>query len=85
MTLSEKFRNIIQDNIVVFDGEADFSDDDNFFELGFVNSLFAMKLVSFIETEFDFQIENEDLELSNFNTINNIVAFVHKKVGNVYV
>lgn len=53
--------------------------DDNIFELGFVNSLFAMQMVSFIENEFDFEIRNDELNLDNFKSINSILAFISSK------
>ena len=45
MEIKEKIRGFIEENLVVFEDEATFSDDDNIFELGFVNSLFAMRMV----------------------------------------
>lgn len=58
----------------------DLTDGDDFFEKGFVNSLFAMQLVMFVEKEFSLRVEDEDLELQNFNTINGISNFVQRKV-----
>lgn len=68
------------DNLVVFKEEAIFSGDDNFFEMGFVNSLFAMKLVEFIEEEFNFDVDNEELNEDNFFSINSIESFVTAKL-----
>ncbi|MGF9909702.1 phosphopantetheine-binding protein [Brevibacillus porteri] len=79
MQLHEQIRDFILANLVVFDDDVDFTNDDNIFELGFVNSLFAMKLVTFIESEFRMTIESDEMEISNFNTINNIVNFIQSK------
>ncbi|ASJ53836.1 phosphopantetheine-binding protein [Brevibacillus formosus] len=79
MQLHEQIREFILANLVVFDDDVDFTNDDNIFELGFVNSLFAMKLVTFIESEFRLTIESDEMEISNFNTINNIVNFIQSK------
>ncbi|HEY1110909.1 MAG TPA: acyl carrier protein [Opitutaceae bacterium] len=49
--------------------DADFSDDDDIFALGLVNSLMAMQLVLFLEKEFGLQFNNQDLDLSNFRSI----------------
>ena len=57
------------------------ADDDNIFESGLVNSLFAMQLVSFIEEEFEISIENEELDLDNFKDVNSIAALVSSKLG----
>lgn len=60
--------------------ERDVKDNDNIFELGLVNSLFAMQLVNFVEQEFDITVENEDLDLDNFKDINSILSLVESKV-----
>lgn len=57
----------------------DLKDDDDIFALGFVNSLLAMQLVSFVEKEFAISIEDEDLDLDNFRTIASIGRLVAKK------
>ena len=54
-------------------------DQDDIFAMGFVNSLFAMQLVLNIEREFHITVEDEDLDINNFNTIDNMVAFISRK------
>ena len=54
-------------------------DEDDFFALGFVNSLFALQLVMWVEKEFAVSIEDEDLDIQNFNTINSIAGLVERK------
>lgn len=61
--------------------KSDLRDDDDFFSLGFVNSLFALQLVMFVEKEFKFKVENEDLDLKNFNSISAITAFISRKTS----
>ncbi|MFE0556341.1 acyl carrier protein [Paenibacillus lautus] len=78
MEIKQKIRNFIESNLVVFEDEAVFTDDDHIFQKGFVNSLFAMKLLSYIEQEFGFTVSNEDLDIANFSTLNNIVKLIEK-------
>jgi acyl carrier protein len=52
---------------------------DDIFAMGFVNSLFAMQLVLFVEQEFGITVEDEDLELDNFRTVERITALVERK------
>lgn len=66
-------------NLIVFDEEANFTDDDNIFKKGFVNSLFAMKLLEYVEKTFKISIDEEDMDLSNFSSVNNIINLVDKK------
>lgn len=54
-------------------------DGDNIFEKGFVNSLFALQLVTFLESEFDLMVENEDLNLDNFSSVAGMEQFVIRK------
>ena len=54
-------------------------DDDDIFALGFVNSLFAMQLVTWVENEFGVQIEDEDLDVENFNSITAISGLIMRK------
>jgi methoxymalonate biosynthesis acyl carrier protein len=57
----------------------DLQEDEDIFALGFVNSLFAMQLVAFVEKEFEISIENEDLDLDNFRTINALSGLIERK------
>ncbi|MEM6806551.1 MAG: phosphopantetheine-binding protein [Bacteroidota bacterium] len=81
MNLSKKVRAFIVENLFVLDDEDDFLDSDNIFELGYVNSLFAMKLLNYVETEFDLTVENEEMDIQNFSSINAIVHLIEKKLG----
>ncbi|MEG4391407.1 acyl carrier protein [Microcoleus sp. BROC3] len=62
-------------------GDYDLQDNEDIFGLGFVNSMFAMQLVLFVEQEFKISIENEDLEIDNFNTVNALVNLVERKTA----
>jgi methoxymalonate biosynthesis acyl carrier protein len=59
--------------------DLELGDDEDFFELGFVNSLFAMQLVMFIESEFDLHIEDDELDIANFLSLNAIANLVERK------
>ena len=79
MNLKEKVRSFITENLIVLEDEDDFLDSDNIFELGYVNSLFAMKLLNFVEQEFDFTVENEEMDIQNFSSVDAITQLVEKK------
>lgn len=57
------------------------ADDEDIFALGFVNSLLAMQLVQFVEKEFGIAVEDDDLDLDNFRSLNAIDALVERKSG----
>lgn len=54
-------------------------DSDNIFKLGFVDSMFALQLVYFVEKEFQVAVDDDDLDLSNFNSVDAIDRFVKSK------
>ena len=57
----------------------DLKNDEEIFSLGFVSSMFAMQLVEFVESEFQIDVESEDLEIENFSTLNAIAHLVARK------
>jgi methoxymalonate biosynthesis acyl carrier protein len=67
--LSEHLRNI------------DIADDEDLFGAGLVNSLFAMQVVLFVEKAFGLAVENDDLDLDNFRSIDALVALVSRKLA----
>jgi methoxymalonate biosynthesis acyl carrier protein len=54
-------------------------EDDDIFAVGFVDSLFALQLITWVEKEFGIQIKDEDLDMENFNTIEAIANLVLRK------
>jgi methoxymalonate biosynthesis acyl carrier protein len=54
-------------------------DADDIFTAGYVNSLFAMQLIAWLEKDFEIAIEDQDLKISNFNSVNSIVRLVGSK------
>ena len=78
--IKEKIRDLIQKNLVMENEGAELKHSDNIFEMGYVNSLFAMKLVTFVEDEFEVFIENDELNIENFSTVDKIVSFIEGKL-----
>lgn len=59
----------------------DIEDDEDIFGTKLVTSLFAMQLVLFVEKEFKIKVENQDLDLKNFNSVNAITGFIERKAA----
>jgi acyl carrier protein len=70
----------VQDQILAFIRDrfpqVELSAAEDIFALGFVNSLFAMELVLFIENTFGFTIASTELILDNFRTADSMAALV---------
>lgn len=52
------------------------SDSDDYFALGYVNSLFAMQLAVFVQKEFGIVLKPEHMDFDNFRTVNGLVRLV---------
>ncbi len=53
--------------------------DQDIFEAGFGNSMFAMQIVTFVEGTFDIELDGGDLDIDNFRSINQIAELVTRK------
>lgn len=57
----------------------DLADDDNLFESGIVNSLFAVELMTYLEKTFGIEVTPDDLEIAYFQSIEAAADFVLRK------
>ena len=73
--LMDTIRTFIQASINI-DG---LRNDENIFESGIANSLFAVQLMTFIERTFAIEVGPDDLDIENFKSIDAMAAFVAKK------
>lgn len=79
MNFKEAIKDYIYQNLIMQDEDICISDDDNIFTNGYVNSLFAMMLITFIENKFNITVTPDDININNFNTINHINEFICSK------
>ena len=77
----EVFRSQIREFIATAFKGRFLGDEEDIFATGFVNSLFAMELVTFIEKTFGITVESEDLDLDNFRSVERLAGFVATKTG----
>ncbi|SFU29334.1 acyl carrier protein [Xenorhabdus koppenhoeferi] len=80
-TIAKEIREFIENNISVFDDEIELLDDTNIFTSGLVNSLFAMRLLCFIEEKCAVTIPDEYIERENFVSINAMLELINKIRG----
>lgn len=75
--IKETVRNFIVSSVSI----RRLNDDDDLFESGIVNSLFAVQLMTYIEKTFGIEVGMDDLDIENFKSLNATTAFVLKKNG----
>ena len=76
-----EYKQIIRDFFSKYFRTDGLGDADDVFAGGYANSLFALQLIAWMEKEFSIVIEDGDLKLSNFNTIEAIAQTIGRKKG----
>lgn len=79
---SARVRQILRNFILESVTLGNLQDDDDLFETGIVNSLFAVQWMTFIEKTFQMEIGVDDLDIQNFKSVNAAAAFVLRQNGN---
>jgi len=62
-----------------FDDVENITDDTLIFEKGVLDSMGLLFLIEFLKEEFGITTNDDELVVENFESINNIVAFIEKK------
>lgn len=73
-----KLYNFIESNMTIYDDDIEFIDSTNIFTSGFVSSIFAMRLLNFLENEFSITVPDEDIVIPNFSSINSMCEMVSR-------
>lgn len=71
-------RTFVEHNMTVFDDDAELEDGTDIFSSGYVNSIFAMRLLQFLEREFAIEIPDDDIQLTNFSSVDAMWTLVER-------
>ena len=72
-------REFILDTFLFGDDHEEFADSDSFMEKGIVDSTGVLELTSFLEEQYNFAVEDEEMVPSNLDSVDNLVEFIHRK------
>ena len=78
--IKQKIREYVVENML-FGDEKGLQDDVSFRESGILDSTGFLGLVTFVETEFDIEISDDELDPENLDTLCRISNFVETKMG----
>jgi acyl carrier protein len=57
----------------------DFANDESFLQSGTIDSTGMLELISFVETNFEIEIDDTELVPENLDSVDNLVAFLARK------
>lgn len=75
-----EIRKFIFDNFLFDAAEEDLGNDDSFLEQGVIDSTGVLELVEWLEETFDFAVDDEELIPENLDSVNQLAAFIAKKI-----
>lgn len=78
--ITTKVTDFIQTNFV-FEDNLELANDQSLLESGVIDSTGVLELVNFLEESYGFSVEDEELVPDNLDSINNIAAFIGRKLG----
>jgi acyl carrier protein len=82
MSAELTIKNFIIENFIIDESTATLDNDQSFLESGIIDSTGILELVSFLEEHYTIKIEDEELIPGNLDSVNNVVTFINKKLGN---
>jgi acyl carrier protein len=77
--LKEEIRQFILANFLVSEDTANLKDDTPLRTSGVLDSVATLQLVTFIEEQFGIRVEAHEASIENFDSIDNIAAFIRSK------
>ncbi|WP_172639308.1 acyl carrier protein [Streptomyces tailanensis] len=78
---TQEVRSAVQEFLKRFIDDVEGIDDVRLITGGLLDSLVAVQMIDFIQQRFGITVEDEDLEIANFDSVNGVVAFVDRKAG----
>jgi acyl carrier protein len=79
MDTKEQIKEFFEDNFMV-DFEEEFNDEDSFLESGIIDSTGVLELVLFLEENFGFKVDDEEIIPENLDSFKNLQKYIaHKK------
>lgn len=81
MTIKQQIRTFISENLLYSSNGLELSDDTSFLDKGVVDSTGVLELVLFVEETFGVSVDDDEIVPDNFDSLNNLTAYVQHKTG----
>jgi len=79
--LKTELRTYITENFLFGQDTAILTDDVSFLEQGLIDSTGILEIVAHLEQAYGVSVEDEELIPMNFDSVNNLAAYVSRKTG----
>ena len=75
----EIIRKFVLENYLFTDDQSMLDDSTSFLKSGIIDSMGMLDIVSLIENEFGIKVEKEEVNSKNFDSVDNITAYIKDK------
>ena len=79
--IEQKLRTFIFENFLFNEDENALKNEDSFMEKGIIDSTGILEVIEFIGDEFGVMVEDDELIPENLDSVNNVAAFIRRKIG----
>ena len=79
MNVKQQVRDYIAENFMFSSNGFEMNDDESFLEAGVVDSLGVLELVTFVEETFAVEVLDEEIVPDNFDSVDNLAAYIERK------
>jgi acyl carrier protein len=79
--LKTELRKYIIENFLFGQDEAVLTDEVSFLEQGLIDSTGVLEIVAHLEQAYGVKVEDEELVPQNFDSVNNLTAYIFRKTG----
>ena len=81
MDIKEQIKHFFEENFMT-EFDENFGDDDSFLENGIMDSTGVLELVLFLEENFEFKVEDEDIIPENLDSFTNLKKYINSNQHN---
>jgi acyl carrier protein len=79
--IRKRLKQFITEVFLVGDENEKLSDSESFMQTGIIDSTGVLELASFIEQEYKFSIDDDEMTPGNLDSVNNLVSFISRKLA----
>ena len=77
--IEKQVKEYVIENFLLGEEDEEFSDSQSFLESGLIDSTGILELISFLEEEYEIEIEAEEMIPENLDSVERVAAFVLSK------
>lgn len=85
MNIKAKIKNFIATEFLIGAQANELPDEMNLLKNGIIDSLAVLKLVAYMENEFDITLEPEEIDTENLNSVQALTNIIKRKLGKIAV